>query len=112
MYGSTNKIIPALSASEVTVRVARESDALDLLRLAALDSAPVPTGPTVVAEVDDELVAALPIDVSRAIADPFHRTAAVVQMLELRAGQMRARTASAPRAGHRARGFARSVLAH
>ena len=35
------------------------------------------------------MVAALPIDGSSAIADPFRRTAALVQMLELRAGQLR-----------------------
>jgi len=112
MYGSTSKIIPALSQSELTVRLARESDARGLLRLAALDSAPVPTGPTVVAEVDNELVAALPIDGSVAIADPFHRTAALVQMLELRAGQLRANAVSATRAGTRVRAFARATLAH
>ncbi len=112
MYGSTNKIMPALSQSEVTVRLARESDAGALSRLAALDSAPLPTGPTVVAEVDHELVAALPINGSVAIADPFHRTAALVQMLELRAGQLRASSASEPRARHRVRGFGRATPAH
>ena len=99
MYGFTNKIIPTGSKSDVTMRLAGESDARDLVRLAALDSAPVPTGPTVVAEVDQELVAALPIDGRGAIADPFHRTAALVQMLELRAGQLRAPGASAVGAG-------------
>jgi len=112
MYGSTNKIIP--TAQSVTVRLAGESDARDLLQLAALDSAPVPTGPTLLAEVDRALVAALPIDGSAAIADPFHRTAALVQMLELRAGQLRASTStsSAPSVARRARRFARAVLAH
>ena len=90
MFGSTDKIQPAPFEGDVTVRMAVEGDAVELLRLAALDSAQPPAGPTVVAEVDDELVAALPVDGGRAIADPFHRTAAVVQMLELRAGQLRA----------------------
>lgn len=111
MYGSTNRIIPMASEGDVTVRLARDSDAQGLLRLAAMDSAPVPIGPTLVAEVDFGLVAALPIEGSQAIADPFHRTAAIVQMLELRAGQMRASTAAGPGIGRRARGFARAVLA-
>jgi hypothetical protein len=42
-----------------------------------------------VAEIDERMVAALPLRGGRAIADPFHRTAALVQMLELRAGQLR-----------------------
>lgn len=106
MYGFTDKIMPAPPHSDVTVRLASPSDARGLLRLAALDSASVPEGPTVVAEVDRELVAAMPLDGGETIAHPFHRTAAVVQMLELRAGQLRAGTAPSPR---RVRGFARGL---
>ncbi len=112
MYGFNNEIKPAESRSDVTVRLAGHPDTRELVRLAALDSAPVPTGPTVVAEVDHELVAALPIDGSAAIADPFLRTGALVQMLELRADQLRAATAPAPGAAGRAGRFARALLAH
>ena len=48
-------------------------------------------------EAGDRPVAALPLDGGRAIADPFHRTTALVEMLDLRARQLRASTQ--PRAG-------------
>lgn len=90
MYRSIDATEPAGARTAVTVRLAGEVDTRDLLRLAALDSAPAPTGPTVVAEVDGRLVAALPIDGGVPIADPFRRTAVVVQMLELHAAGLRA----------------------
>ena len=75
---------------QITVRPATYADSRALLRLAALDSARVPDGRLVVAEIAGELVAAVPVAGGRAIADPFHRTAALVEMLELRAAQIRA----------------------
>ena len=49
------------------------------------------------------MVAAMPLDGGPALADPFHRTAALVEMLELRARQLRdARAAVPPRAGRTA----------
>lgn len=90
--------IDATSSSHVTVRVADEGDAPTLARLAALDSAPLPAGPTLVAEIDGEAAAALPIAGGAAVADPFRRTAAVIELLELRAAQLRGQglTALAP----------------
>lgn len=79
--------------SEITVRPADHTDARALLELAALDSAQVPAGDLVIAESDGEIVAAVPVDGGRAIADPFRGTAALVEMLELRAAQMRRRPA-------------------
>jgi hypothetical protein len=78
----------------VTVRALRARDIEPLRLLAALDSRHVPKGPVLVAEQDGELVAALPLDGSRAIADPFRPTADVVALLELRARQV------APAHGH------------
>ena len=75
---------------DVTVRLARSSDTRQLFSLAALDSASVPQGDVVVAESEGRIVAALPLAGGPAIADPFHRTLALVQMLELRAQQLRA----------------------
>lgn len=93
---------------EITVRLADYSDSRALLRLAALDSAQVPDGALVVAESDGELVAALPVDGGRALADPFYRTAALVQMLELRAVQLREGREHAPAGiGGRLRSMAR-----
>ncbi len=74
--------------SEITVRLADHTDSFALHRLAALDSAQVPNGALVIAESDGELVAALPLDGGRAIADPFRGTAKIVEMLELRAAQL------------------------
>lgn len=73
----------------VTVRLAGYGDAAALVTLAALDSAPFPEGPTLVAEVDGEIQAALPIEGGAPIADPFRPTSGLVQMLRLRAGQLR-----------------------
>ena len=78
--------------SEITVRLADYTDARALLDLAALDSAQVPAGDLVVAESDGEIVAAMPVDGGRPIADPFRGTALIVQMLELRAAQIRSRS--------------------
>ena len=75
--------------SEITVRLADHTDSRALLELAALDSAQVPAGALVVAESDGEIVAAVPVDGGRAIADPFRGTALLVEMLDLRAAQLR-----------------------
>jgi hypothetical protein len=77
--------------SQLTVRLATPGDTRDLECLAQLDSGSAPTGPTLLAEVDGELVAALPLDGGRAIADPFRRTAELVGLLELRKAQLRRR---------------------
>ena len=96
---------------EITVRLARSSDTRQLFSLAALDSASVPQGDVVVAESQGRIVAALPLDGGRAIADPFHRTVALVQMLELRAQQLRTATPAAHGAAERLRGmFGRPAL--
>ena len=55
----------------LTIRLAEVADAGALARLAALDSSSPPTGAALVAEVGDELWAAIEIDSGTAIADPF-----------------------------------------
>jgi hypothetical protein len=90
------------AAEVVTIRRAVPADAAALRRLAQLDSAPEPKpAPMLVAEVDGELLAALPLDGGRAIADPFRRTAEVVSILSERARQLarptRRRTRRRPR---------------
>jgi hypothetical protein len=75
---------------DVTMRLASSGDAGALERLAQLDSARSPSGPTLVAEVGGELVAALPLDGGRPLADPFTHTTDIVRMLELRAAQLTA----------------------
>jgi hypothetical protein len=79
----------------ITVRLFAERDIDSIRRLAALDEKPVPIGGVLVAEMAGELVAALPLAGGEALADPFKPTAQVVDLLRLRARQLR--TASAPR---------------
>ena len=71
-------------APSVLIRAARGSDGPALARLAALDSAALPTGDMLVAEVDGELVAARSLATGATIADPFRPTADVVALLTLR----------------------------
>ena len=73
----------------VVIRAARGSDGPALRRLAGLDSAEVPAGTLLVAEADDEMVAALSMDTGEKVADPFRRTADVVDLLAYRAKRLR-----------------------
>jgi hypothetical protein len=76
--------------SSVLIRAARGSDGPALGRLAALDSRPLPEGELLIAETDDEVVAALSLETGARVADPFRRTADVVDLLALRAKRLRA----------------------
>ena len=65
------------------------SDGSDALaRLAALSESPVPTGRALVAEVDGELWAALPLESGHMLIDPFRPSSEVRQLLTLRAQQL------------------------
>jgi hypothetical protein len=73
----------------LTIRRAQAADGAALARLAQLDSAPPLDHPAaLVAEVDGELLAALPLGRGRAIANPFRRTADLVALLESRAAEL------------------------
>jgi hypothetical protein len=76
-------------AEAVSIRRATESDHSLLERLAALDSSTVPSGDVLIAEVGDEPRAALEIATGAAVADPFHPTAHLVELLALRAARLR-----------------------
>ena len=77
------------STEEVTVRVLDPaSDHEALVRVAERDSAEVPNGELIGAEVDGSLVAAISLSEHRVIADPFTRTEGVRSLLELRAAQL------------------------
>jgi hypothetical protein len=75
--------------TRVTLRYSVAADRDGLHRLAELDSGRMPPGPALVAEVDGRLRAALPLDGSAAIADPFHRGLELVELLRMRAGQLK-----------------------
>lgn len=77
------------SESEVVIRRTTSVDGPALAALSALDSAPMPLGPALVAEVAGSPLAVLPLDGGRAFGDPFRQTTELVALLELRATQMR-----------------------
>ena len=72
------------------IRRTTPGDTAALAQLAALDSRRPIEGDALVAEIDGELHAAVSLTDGEAIADPFHPTADLVAMLELRANQLAA----------------------
>lgn len=98
-----------MSAEAVTIRAARPSDVVALARLASLDSAAAPPEPLLVAEAGGEVRAAISLHDGSVVANPFAPTAALVELLEARARQLRGgrrRFRRARRARHRARRIA------
>jgi hypothetical protein len=74
----------------ITIRHSTDGDEPGVLRLAELDDRPAPVGPTLLAEVDGRLWAAVGIDDGSAVADPFRPAADLVMLLHARAEQERA----------------------
>jgi hypothetical protein len=79
----------------VTIKLSTEADRERIRRLAELDSKPAPDGDVLVAEVNGRLVAAMGMD-GGVVADPFERTASVVEVL-------RSQVAGGPRRARRGR---------
>jgi hypothetical protein len=73
----------------IAIRRARDADRVVLERLAALDSAPVPAGEVLIAEVGDEPQAAIEVATGATVADPFRLTGDLVELLALRAAGRR-----------------------
>ena len=71
------------------IRQADPTDEAAIARLAQLDSAEAPDGELLVAENGHDLVAALPLAGGRSVADPFRRSAEAVELLRIRARQLR-----------------------
>ena len=61
------------------------ADVPPVWRLAALDDRRAPQGPALLAYVGDELRAALGLRDGQVVADPFHRTDDIVEMLRVEA---------------------------
>ena len=98
--------MPSLNPPTISIRAAVPADARTLIRLAALDSAPVPIGPVLIADVGGEARAAIALRTGAIVADPFARTAELVELLRLHAstvGEAQERTATRPA------GFARRL---
>jgi hypothetical protein len=85
----TRTTMAPLTTREITIRPTYADDEVSLRRLAVLDSAPaVPPAPLLLAEIDGELRAALSLKDGSSIADPFHPTADVVELLRVHAAAM------------------------
>jgi hypothetical protein len=72
----------------LTIRLATSADEFAVRRLAALDSASPPTGDVLLAEMGNELWAALSVDTGTAIADPFRPSGDLVDLLQFRADRL------------------------
>jgi hypothetical protein len=82
--------ITMLTAQNFAVRRAIDADQHVLERLAALDSSSPPRGEVLIAFVDGRPLAAVGVETGATVADPFHPTADVVEMLQTRARRLRA----------------------
>ena len=71
----------------ITITRSTENDQQNVWRLAALDDRRAPQGPALLAYVDGELRAAVGLVDGQAVADPFHPTAELVEILRLHAHQ-------------------------
>jgi hypothetical protein len=69
----------------ITITHSADADVPSVWRLAALDDRRPPHGPALLAYIGGELRAAVGILDGRAVADPFHPTADIVEMLRLQA---------------------------
>jgi hypothetical protein len=72
----------------ITIRVAAQSDARNLRRLAQLDSKPSLRGHVLLAETDGVPIAAISLYTGLVAADPFKHTAAAVHLLRRRRYQL------------------------
>lgn len=74
----------------VLIRPAAVEDEPQIARLAALDERPeLPGGERLIGELGGRVVAALDVRSGRSVADPFAPTRAIVELLGLRAAQVR-----------------------
>ena len=101
--------MPHTNTSTISIRAANHGDGPALARLAALDSAPVPFGPVLLAEVDGQPRAALSVREDRVVGDPFTRTSDLADLLRVHASATAQREERTARREHR--GFGRLRLA-
>ena len=86
--------LPASLAREIgardsiRIRASHADDADRLERLAGLAGTELPEGELIVAESDDELIAALSLGTGRVVSDPFRVTSDLVALLRVRAAQL------------------------
>lgn len=85
------------TSADFALRYARGEDREAIVRLAQLDSQRAPTGALLIAQSGAGIVAALPLDGGAPIANPFVRTAELVELLRLRAAQLSAEPNAEPK---------------
>jgi hypothetical protein len=76
-------------ASSVTVRLATRGDRAALARLAELEQTTTPAEPLLLGVVMERPVAALSLSDDRVIADPFTPTCDLIELMRVRARQLR-----------------------
>ena len=101
-------LTPAAERS-VTLRFGSPADEKALARLAELDSSGAPAQPVLLAEVDGQLLAALALSDGSVVADPFHCTADLIDLLRARAHQLDG--SRRPRRSFRLRTWSRTRVA-
>jgi hypothetical protein len=84
---TAKKMVPDVHAG-VTIRMATDADARALHRLAAWDSTSFGGGPALVAEIGDELWAAVSLNDGATMADPFRPSSELLLLLIERARQL------------------------
>ncbi|MBA2346721.1 MAG: hypothetical protein H0V81_00360 [Solirubrobacterales bacterium] len=72
----------------IAIRLADESDAQSLTRLAGLDSARVPEDPLLLGLLDGRVVVALSLSAGTVIADPFTPTLDLVALVRQRSERL------------------------
>jgi hypothetical protein len=112
--GSSKADADASPSPSVVIRPASVDDEADLIRLAQLERRRVPEGDILVAAVEGELLAALPLgdgsSLPQPLADPFRPTAMLVDLLWLRAAHLRGDGLPGPRRRRRRGSWMRSLL--
>src|SRR6185437_7570872 len=79
---------PVAREKSVTLRLGAPADEGPLARLAALDSSKPPAHPVLLAEVNGQLLAALAVSDGTVVANPFHPSVDVIELLRARARQL------------------------
>ena len=74
------------NSAEIIIRAATAEDAREIARVAGRDTHELPVGPLLVATVGDRVRAAISLSDGTFVADPFHPTSELVQMLKIRVG--------------------------
>jgi hypothetical protein len=85
---STARAPHVAPGAAISIHLLGSDDSAALARLAELAESPAPTGPALVAEVDGDIWAALPLTTGRMLVDPFRPSSEIQQLLSLRAAQL------------------------